>query len=146
MSMLHIICRIADSEYAIPAAEISQMESFSGATPVPGAPTYVAGLAHLRQQVIPVVDLRARFGLPAVAPTLDSRIVVVQVGTRRVGLLVDSAREVQNIAPEQQQDAPDLLLKQSTGFVRSVAQVDNRIIMLLDASRVIGEELAHVEN
>ena len=70
------------------------MESFAGATPVPGAPPYVAGLVQVRGRVVPVVDLRARFGLPAAEPTLDTRIVVAQHGERTVGLLVDSAREV----------------------------------------------------
>jgi purine-binding chemotaxis protein CheW len=144
--MLHIICKVADTEYAISASEISQMESFSGATPVPGAPPYVAGLAQVRQQVIPVVDLRARFGLPAAEPTLDSRIVVVQLGERRVGVLVDSAREVQQIEPGQIRPAPNVLLQRSAGFVREVAQLKNRIIMLLNAPKVIGEEPVHVES
>ncbi|MGE0528128.1 MAG: chemotaxis protein CheW [Bdellovibrionales bacterium] len=143
MSTLHIICRIGDSEYAIQAAFVHQMESYTGATRVPGAPSYVAGLVQVRQQIIPLLDLRVRFGLPAKPPTLDSRVVVLTLDERLVGLVVDSAREVQNIAPEQFRPPPEVLTRQSTGFVRSVAQLKDRIIMLLDPGKVVGEEVVH---
>ncbi|MGH8261327.1 MAG: chemotaxis protein CheW [Steroidobacteraceae bacterium] len=140
MSTLHVICRVADAEYAIPADEVYQMESFSGATPVPGAPPYVAGLVQVRQKVLPLVDLRIRFGLPPGEPSDSSRIVVLQLGDRLVGMLVDSAREVREIAAEQFRPPPDVVARQSAGFVRSVTQLNGRIIMLLDAGRVVGEE------
>jgi purine-binding chemotaxis protein CheW len=140
---LHILIKVAGSEYAIRAADVYQMESYAGATPVPGAPPYVAGLVQVRQQILPVIDLRVRFGLPKVEPTLDSRVVVVQLGTRLVGMLVDSAREVQNIAPEQLRPPPDVVVRQSAGFVSSVAQVKDRIIMLLDSPKIVGEEPIH---
>ena len=93
MSVLHVVFKVDGAEYALPAADVLQMESFTGATPVPGAPSHVAGLVQVRGRVIPVVDARARFGLPPVERTLDSRVVVGQLGDRTVGLLVDSARE-----------------------------------------------------
>ena len=143
MNTLHVICRVAGAEYAIAAESVAQMESFTGATPVPGAPSYVAGLVQVRGRVIPVVDLRARFGLDPAAPTLDSRVVVLEQLGRVVGFLVDSAREVQNIAPEQFHPPPEVVTRQSGGFVRAVAQLSERIIMLLDPTKVIGEEAIH---
>lgn len=141
MSTLHVICKIGDSEYAIPADEVYQMESYSGATAVPGAPSYVAGLVQIRQQILPVLDLRLRFGLPAVRPSLGTRVVVLRINERLIGIIVDSAREVQNIYPEQFHAPPDVISSQSNGFVKSVAQLKDRIIMLLDAPSVIGEEV-----
>lgn len=140
MSLLHVICKVADSEYAIPADEVYQMEAYSAATPVPGAPHYVAGLVQVRQRIIPVIDMRARFGLPAQAPTLQSRVVVLTLADRLVGVIVDSAREVQNIAPEQFSPPPEVVARQSAGFVKAVAQLKDRIIMLLDAAKTVGEE------
>ena len=98
---LHIVFKVAGAEYAIPADLVLQMESFTGATRVPGAPAYVAGIVQIRGKVIPVVDLRLRFGLPTLETTLDSRIVVGKDGDRAVGLLVDSAREVLKIRPDE---------------------------------------------
>lgn len=143
MSLLHVVFKVAGAEYAIPASEVLQMESFTGATPVPGAPSHVAGLVQVRGRVVPVVDARARFGLPPVERTLDSRVVVGQLGSRTVGLLVDSAREVLKLAPDQVQPPPQLVAEQAQGFVKAVARVGSRLVMLIDFPRVIGEEKVH---
>jgi purine-binding chemotaxis protein CheW len=143
MSTLHVVFKVAGAEYAIPASEVLQMESFSGATPVPGAPSHVAGLVQVRGRVVPVVDARARFGLPPVERTLDTRVVVGQLGPRIVGLLVDSAREVLKLTPDQVQPPPQLVAEQAQGFVKAVARVGSRLVMLIDFPRVIGEEKVH---
>ncbi len=143
MSTLHVVFKVAGAEYAIPASEVLQMESFAGATPVPGAPSHVAGLVQVRGRVVPVVDARARFGLPPVERTVDSRVVVGQLGARTVGLLVDSAREVMKLKPEELQPPPPMVVEQTQGFVKAVAQVGKRLVMLIDFPRVIGEEKVH---
>lgn len=143
MSMLHVVFRVASAEYVLPASQVLHMETYTGATPVPGAAPYVVGLVQVRSRVLPVVDLRVRFGLPALEPTIDSRILVVQVGTRAVGLLADSAREVLRIEPEKFQPPPELVVEQAAGFVTQVAELGKRLVMLIDSSKVIGEEAPH---
>jgi purine-binding chemotaxis protein CheW len=140
---LHVSFRVGDGTYVLPASSVVQMESFSGATPVPGAPSYVAGLVQVRGAVLPVVDLRARFQLPPLAPTLDTRMVVVERNERRVALLVDSARDMLKIDAAAFEAPPEVVAKQSAGFVRSVARVGERLVMLIDCDRVIGEEEIH---
>src|SRR3954467_5863760 len=98
------------------------METFNGATRVPGTQRHVVGLVQIRGQVVPVVDLRARFGLPAIATTLDSRVVVVLHEGRSIGLLVDSAREVVKLSPDEFKPPPEVVSEQSGGMVTSVAQ------------------------
>lgn len=144
MSNLHVICKIADAEYAIPANFVFQMETYSGATAIPGSPSYVEGLVQIRQQIIGILNMRLRMGLPDITPTLESRVIVLKIGERLVGLLVDSAREVKNILPEEFKEAPEIVTKQSAGFVKSIVQIKDRIIILLDAGKVIGEEGTHV--
>lgn len=143
MSALHVLFKVAGSEYAVAAADVLQMESFTGATPVPGTAAHVAGLVQIRGRVVPVVDLRARFGLPAAEPVLDTRVVVVKQGDRAVGLVVDSAREVAAIAPEAFRPPPEVVAEQASGFVKAVAQVAGRLVMLIDCDRVIGEGTLH---
>jgi purine-binding chemotaxis protein CheW len=140
MSNLHVICKIADAEYAIPADNVFQMESFNGATAIPGSAPYVEGLVQIRQQIIGVLNMRLKMGLPNIDPTLESRVIVLRIGERLVGLLVDSAREVQNILPEDFKVAPEIVTQKSLGFVKSIVQIKDRIIILLDAAKVIGEE------
>ncbi|WP_164019917.1 chemotaxis protein CheW [Pyxidicoccus trucidator] len=140
MSVLHVVFKVDGAEYALPASDVLQMESYTGATPVPGAPSHVAGLVQVRGRVIPVVDARARFGLPPGQRSLDTRVVVGQLGNRIVGLLVDSAREVLKLDPAQVKPPPPLVVEGARGFVKAVAQVGPRLVMLIDFPRVIGEE------
>ena len=144
MNHLHVICKIAGAEYAIPADCIFQMETYSGATPIPGSAAYVTGLVQIRQQIIGVLNMRLRLGFPDEKSTTESRVVVVKEGARLVGLLVDSAREVKIIAPEEFNTPSDVVSSQSQGFIKGIAQIKNRIIILLDAVKVIGEEGKHV--
>jgi purine-binding chemotaxis protein CheW len=140
---LHVVFRVAGCEYMLPSETVLQMESFSGATHIPGAPAFVAGIVQIRGRVVPVVDLRVRFGETPGEPVLDNRVVVGQHGDRIVGLLVDSAREVVKVAPEQLKPAPPILNRQAGGFIKSVVHIGTRVIMVVDFARVIGEEPLH---
>ncbi len=144
MSALHVVFRVADSEYALAAADVLQMESYTGATHVPGSLPYVAGVIQVRGRVVPVVDLRARFGLAGAAATLDTRVVVIEYRERTVGLLVDSAREVIKLSPEQIKPPPQMVGADGAGFVKAVAHLGNRLLMLVDSAKVIGEDPVHV--
>ena len=145
MSTLHVVFRVGDAEYVLPASDVLQMESFTTATAIPGAAPYVAGLVQIRGRVIPVIDLRARFGLPEVARTLDSRVIVVQAGERVIGLLVDAAREVMKIGDDQFRPPPEVIAKQSAGFVQSIAQQGPRLVMRVDFEKVIGHDMVREE-
>jgi purine-binding chemotaxis protein CheW len=138
---LHVTFRVGNATYAIPAADVLHLESYETATHVPGAPAYVAGLVHVRSRLVPVVDLRARFGLAPVEHSIDRRVVVVQAGPRVAGLLVDSAREVLQIDDAAFEKPPELIERQTAGFVKAVATVAKRLFLLVDIPRIIGEEL-----
>ena len=140
---LHVLFKVADAEYALPVSSVLHMESFTGATKVPGTAPYVAGLVQIRGRVVPVLDVRARFGLPPGDRTLDSRVVVAQQQERTVGLLVDSAREVLRIEPDKFKAPPEVVSQHTQGFVKAVAQAGQRLVMLLDFAKLIGEAGAH---
>jgi purine-binding chemotaxis protein CheW len=143
-SALYVVFRIGASEYALPSDIVTQLESFTTATAVPGAAAFVVGIVQVRGRVVPVIDLRVRFGLPPAPTTIDSRVVIGQIAERVVGLLVDSGREVVRLEPSMVQPPPPMVMEQSRGFVKSVAQIGPRLIMLLDFARVIGEEQVDV--
>jgi purine-binding chemotaxis protein CheW len=142
MTTMHVTFRVGSADYVVPAAQVLHLESFHSATHVPGAPPYVAGLVQVRGRVVPVVDLRKRFGLPATEHELAHRIVVVQVGNRIAGLLVDAAREVIRLDEATFQDAPELVKQQASGFVNGVVTVAGRLFLIADVPRLIGEEIA----
>jgi purine-binding chemotaxis protein CheW len=140
---LHVAFRVGTADYVISAEEVLHLESFSEATHVPGAPAFVAGLVQVRGRLVPVVDLRARFGLPAAERTLDNRVIVVKIGARVAGLLVDSAREVLKIDPQSYEPPPELVGSQAAGFIKAVASVAKRLMLVVDVPRVVGEEMPH---
>ena len=139
MSALHVLFTVGESDLVVPASDVLHMESFTTVTRVPGAPEHVAGLVQIRHRVVPVVDLRKRLGLPQQAPTIDSRVLVVKSGERAVGLLVDKAREVIQLEPDQFKAPPDVVTSQSAGFVQSVIQIAGRLLMLVNLEKLIGE-------
>jgi purine-binding chemotaxis protein CheW len=140
MTVLHVVFRVGNGEYVLPASEVLHMESFSGATSVPGAPPHVAGLVQVRGRVVPVIDLRVRFGVPQTPTTIDSRVLIVEHGTRVVGLLTDAAREIVRLDPSALQPPPELVLEQAAGFVTHVVELEKRLLMRIDSQKVIGEE------
>jgi purine-binding chemotaxis protein CheW len=157
---LHVTFRVGNASYAIAAADVLHLETYETATHVPGAPAYVAGLVQVRGRVVPVVDLRLRFGLPPAAPasataavggapvgsgsgSIDRRVIVVQNTSRVAGLLVDSAREVLKIDDAAFEKPPEIIAQQTSGFVKAVATVAKRMYLLVDIPRILGEDLNH---
>jgi purine-binding chemotaxis protein CheW len=105
---LSLVCEVGAGRYSLPAKAVLELETYAGATPVPGAPPWVAGLAQVRSRVVPAIDLRARFGLPAAPRTLDTRIVLVAHGDRTIGLVVDRARDMVHLPPDSRVQPLDL--------------------------------------
>lgn len=142
---LHLTFRVGSSNYALPASNVLHLEPFESATHVPGAPAHVAGLVQARGRVVPVVDLRTRFGLGPIERTIDHRVVIVQVGARVAGLLVDHAREVLQLDETTFEAPPDLVKPGPGMFVTAIARVTQRLFLLIDVPRVLGEEPSHAQ-
>lgn len=138
---LYVVFKVGAADYALPADVVLQMESYAGATPVPGARPFVAGIMQLRGRAVPVVDLRLRFGLPAAELTAESRVVVGEADGRAVALVADSAREVVRLAASQLAPPPSLVDGGGVGgFVTAVAQLGGRTILVVDFRKLIGDE------
>ena len=95
----YILFMVAGTTYALPSQDVAHVEMIEEVTAVPNAAAFVDGVVFSRGHVVPAVNLRARFGFDRVAPDLRSRLLVVQVHGRSVGLLVDSCREFLTIPP-----------------------------------------------
>ncbi|HEY0468539.1 MAG TPA: chemotaxis protein CheW [Polyangiaceae bacterium] len=136
---LHVVFGLAGAEYALPFDSVLQMESYTGATPVPGSPAYVDGIVTVRGLVVPVISLRARLGLPSVELSLDTRIIVTESEGRIVALRVDSAREVLKLDVDKHQPAPSIVSERSSGFVHALHPLGKRLLLLLDLPKLLGE-------
>jgi purine-binding chemotaxis protein CheW len=143
MTQLHVAFRVGNADYVVSANDVLHLETFTEATHVPGAPSFVAGLVQVRGKLVPVIDMRTRFGLERAERSLDNRVIVVKVGSRVAGLLVDSAREVMRLDEATFEPPPELVDSQASGFVKAVATQAKRLLLVVDVPRLIGEEALH---
>jgi purine-binding chemotaxis protein CheW len=144
MTKLHVAFKVGTAEYVVSADQVLHLETFTEATHVPGAPGFVAGIVQVRGRLVPVVDLRTRFGLAPAERNLDNRVIVVTVGPRVAGLLVDSARDMVRLDEDTFEPPPDLVQLQAAGFVKAVTTIaPQRLLLVVDVPRLIGEEIIH---
>jgi len=133
----YILFTVAGTTYALPSGDVRHMEMIEDITRVPNAPSFVDGVVFSRGQVVPVVNLRARFGFERAPYDLRSRLIVVQSGARLIGLVVDSAREFVNIAADAIQPPHEALAGMSGRYVEGVASIGGRLILTLHLSHIL---------
>jgi purine-binding chemotaxis protein CheW len=133
----YIIFELAGTSYGLPSRQVQQMEMVEDFTPVPNAPNYVEGLVFLRGQVIPAINLRVRFGFEKTSYDLRTRLVVVQVGGRSVGLIVDSAREFVLVPSRTIQPPPEAVSGLSGRYLEGVATLGERMVLILNVEEVL---------
>ena len=133
----YILFTVAGTTYALSSGEVRHMEMIDGITRVPNAPSFVDGVVFSRGQVVPVVNLRARFGFERAAFDLRSRLIVVQSGSRLIGLVVDAAREFVAIPPDVIQPPNDALSGMSGRYVEGIASMRDRLVLILSLERIL---------
>ena len=133
-----VVFDMADEFYGIDIAGVEGIIKMQAITAVPRAPAFVEGVTNLRGNVVPVIDLRRRFGIPAGEETKDTRIVVVEVGDTTIGMIVDGVSEVLRIDDEVIDPPSPIVASIDSTFITGIAKVDNadgvggRLIILLD--------------
>jgi purine-binding chemotaxis protein CheW len=135
---------LADEEYGISILKIKEIIGMMAVTTVPQTPEFVKGVINLRGKVIPVMDLRLRFGMEAIDYTDRTCIVVVEIeataGTVQIGLVVDSVSEVLNIKSEDIEDAPAFGAKLKTDYILGMAKIEGGVKILIDIDRVLSHD------
>ncbi len=129
--------KLGSEEYGVDIAQVQEINRMVAITHVPRAPQFMEGVINLRGQLIPIIDLRTRFGMPRAENTKNTRIVVTEVGTKRVGMVVDSVSEVLRLPVAQIEAAPDMITGVDTEYIRGVGKIEDRLIILLDLARII---------
>jgi purine-binding chemotaxis protein CheW len=134
---------LGQEEYGVEILKIQEIKGFSAITPLPNAPAYVQGVLNLRGTIVPILDLRKKFGLPAVAYTQFTVIVVVQVQGKVMGFVVDAVSDVLTVGPDAIQPTPDLPGQVDTTFLSGLAKAGEKLVILLDIDKVLtGAEAA----
>jgi purine-binding chemotaxis protein CheW len=133
--------KLAEEEYGLEILKVREIIGFMDITRVPRSPGFIRGVINLRGKVIPVVDLRMKFGMSATEPTEQTVIIVVQCQHRdralTMGVLVDQVLEVLSIDAGQIEPPPALGASVDTSFILGVGKAEKRVIFLLDIGRVL---------
>jgi purine-binding chemotaxis protein CheW len=141
---------LAEEEYGIGILKIKEIIGMMAITTVPQTPKFVKGVINLRGKVIPVIDLRLRFGMESMDYTERTCIIVVEidgtVGTVQIGIVVDAVSEVLNITGKDIEDTPTFGTKLDTTYILGMAKMEGGVKILLDIDRVLnGNEISALE-
>ena len=133
----YIFFELSGTTYGVESQVVQQMEMVEHVTPVPNAPPFVDGVVFARGQVVPVVNLRARFGFPRIANDSKTRLMVVAQEGRTVGLLVDSAREFIAVATDAVKPPPEAVTGLSGKYLAGIATIGERVVLILEVREVL---------
>jgi purine-binding chemotaxis protein CheW len=136
-----VVFDLANEHYGVDIAAVEGIIKMQPITVVPHTPAFVEGVTNLRGEVLPVIDLRKRFGLPFDNTRgKDTRIVTVEIDGKKVGMVVDAVSEVLRVSDEAIEPPSPIVTTVDSAFIRGIAKVDERLIILIDLSKVLSNE------
>ena len=134
---------LGSEEFALDIGAVQEIVRMPEITKVPRSADFVEGVVNLRGKIIPVVDLRRRFQLPAGKNSKSTRIIIVTIGGRTVGMIVDGVSEVLRLGTDRIDAAPDLVTSAVDAcFIRGIAKLEGRLLILLDLDLILTREEA----
>ncbi len=134
-----VVFDLSTEAYGVDIGAVREIIRLQDITRVPRTPEFVEGVINLRGKVIPVVDLRKRFGLQTEDESKDNRIVVVNIGAQDIGVVVDAVTEVLRIATESVEPPASVITTADSEYLLGIAKLDSRLIILLDLEQVLTE-------
>lgn len=133
---------LAGEEYGVDILRVQEIKGWDNATEIPNTPDYIKGVINLRGTIVPIVDLRTRFDLESIEYNKTTVVIVLKVmaaegAERTMGFVVDAVSEVYNVSNEQLKPSPDFGSVVSTEFIKGLATVDEKMVILLDIDHLI---------
>ena len=132
-----VIFDLANEFYGINISVVESIIKMQSITQLPQSPTYVKGVTNLRGSVLPVIDLRSRFALEPKEDTRQTRIIIVTMGTIKVGVIVDAVSEVLRISDELIEPLPPMVNSVNSVFLNGIVRLENRLIILLELGKLL---------
>lgn len=138
--------RVGDEDFSVPILKVQEIIRMSEITKVPRSPDFVEGVINLRGKVIPVIDLRKRFGLEVTEKTNETRTIVVDCEGKVVGLIVDSVSEVLRLSQSTVEPPPDIVGGVDSEYISGVGKLNDRLVILLDIDKVLSmNEISQID-
>lgn len=135
-----VVFQLGAEFYGVDIARVHEIIRLQSITRVPRSPSFVEGVINLRGRVIPVVDLRCRFGLPTTEHTRASRIVVVEIADQVVGVIVDEVSEVLRVSAATIEPPSPVVTGVEADYIHAIAKLSDRLVILLDLDRVLARD------
>lgn len=135
-----IVFQLNDKEYGIPVSQVKSIEKIMHITRVPHTNPFVKGVMNLRGVVTPLLDLRVRFGMGEESYNEATRVIIVSVEDKEVGLVVDGANDVIDIPTSKIEPPPEVVGLAAEGFIDGVANLDKRLLILIDLNKILESE------
>lgn len=132
-----IVFQLKDEEYAVSVQQVGSIERIQPITRVPSTADFVKGVINLRGVVIPIIDLRLRFGIEASEFSDSTRIIIVYFDDMETGLIVDAANDVIDIPEKAIEPPPEVIGTVDADYIEGVAKLDDRLLILLDLQKVL---------
>ncbi len=137
---------LGSEEYGVDILRVQEIKGWDSVTPIPNTPDYIKGVINLRGTIVPIVDLRQRFSMPEVEYGPITVVIVLKIECadrdRIMGIVVDGVSDVYDVPPEEMKDAPDFGNVVDTEFVRGLATVEEKMIIILDIDHLLsGNEI-----
>lgn len=132
-----VVFELANEHYGVEISSVESIIKMQEITRIPHSPAFVEGITNLRGLVLPVIDLRKRFGLEAQEISRDSRIMVVALGTVKVGMIVDAVSEVLRVQSEAIEPPPSMTTTSRANFITGIAKLNDLLVILLDMSKIL---------
>lgn len=127
-----IAFRIGDQEFCVNIMSVREIRGWTPATPLPHSPSYVLGVINLRGAVLPIINLSIRLGMKPVEPEARHVIIVVQVGAKVVGLLVEAVSDILTVSDDNIQPTPEVTSDLEKQYARGILAIDKRMICLIE--------------
>lgn len=135
---------ISQEEYGVDILRVQEIKGWSKTTPIPNTPDYIKGVMNLRGAIVPIIDLRERFGLPPLEYGPMTVVIVVSVSCeqreRLMGIVVDAVSDVYNVKPNDLLPAPDLGGKLRSEFVKGLATVDEKLMIVIEIDSLLNSD------
>ena len=140
----YLTFKLNDEVFALDVAKVREILEVTNITKVPQTPDFMRGVINLRGSVVPVIDMRLKFGMSRTEQTVNTCIIVVEVDldgdTTILGALADSVQEVVELEPDRIEPAPHIGVKLNTEFIRGMGKIDDHFVMILEIDKLFSSE------
>jgi purine-binding chemotaxis protein CheW len=130
-----------DEEYGVDILSVQEIRGWEKPTKIPNSPVYLKGVINLRGTIVPIVDLRIKFGFELVEYTPVTVVIILKINfngkERTVGIVVDAVSDVYSISPEEIGESPDLSNNENSNFIRGLASVNEKMVIILELNKLL---------